>query len=135
MISAGLTKTQSSSLPIEITAQHADTGKIIAGPLRGRLFDLSKKDACLVTSQIMDDRYHLFYSTLEDNLLFLNIFFDLDLVLDEHFKVTATPLWFNIFQQRHTRSFIMGVEFTRNIKEKTIRKILTGADQHCNGIL
>jgi len=130
MISAGQKKTLRSHLPIEITAQHASTGKIVAGPLRGKLFDLSKNSACLLMSEIMDETYHLFYSTQEDNRLFLNIFFDLPPALDEHFKVTAIPLWFNIFQQGQIRNFIMGVEFTQNIEEKTVRKLLAGVARH-----
>lgn len=133
MISAGQ-KTRGSYLPIEITAQHAGTKKIKAGPLRGRLFDLSKNDACLLMSQIMDDTYHLFYSTQENKLLFLNIFFDLPPAFDEHFKVTAIPLWFNIFQQGQIRNFIMGVEFTNNIEENTVRKLLADVARHRKGM-
>ncbi|MDU9049698.1 MAG: hypothetical protein Q3M30_12685 [Candidatus Electrothrix sp. Rat3] len=138
MISAGQKKILRNYLPIEITAQHAGTEKIMAGPLRGRLFDLSKNDACLLMSEIMDDTYHLFYSTQEDNLLFLNIFFNLSSVPDEQFnecfKMTAIPLWFNTFQQGQIRNFIMGVEFTRNIEEKTVRKLLAGVARHRKGI-
>ena len=138
MISAGQKKTLRNYLPIEITAQHADTGKIMTGLLRGRLFDLSKNAACLLMSEIMDDTYHLFYSTQEDNLLFLNIFFDLpsapDEQFNEHFKITAVPLWFNIFQQGQIRNFIMGVEFTRNIEERIMRKLLAGAARHRKGM-
>ncbi|MCI5149024.1 MAG: hypothetical protein D3916_06505 [Candidatus Electrothrix sp. MAN1_4] len=125
MNSAGqIKKTFGSTLPIEVTAQHAGTGRVMAGPLGGRLFDLTKNKACLLMSQIKDDTYHLFYSTQEDTLLFLNIFFDLTSPFDEHCKVTALPLWFNIFQQEQVRSFIMGIEFTRNSEEKTVRKFL-----------
>jgi hypothetical protein len=112
------------SLPVEITAQHAGTRKIMAGPLQGKLFDFSKHNACLLTSQIMDETYHLFYSTQEDNLLFLNIFFDKNPSLGEPCRLTALPLWFNIFQQGQIRNFIMGVEFTRNTEEKTVKKLL-----------
>ena len=134
MISAGPTHTLGSYLPIEITAQHAGTGKIMAGPLRGKLFDLSKNEACLLISEIMDDQYHLFYSTQEDNLRFLNLFFDLPSAPDEHFKITAIPLWFNIFQQGQIRSFIMGVEFTPNLEEKTMKKLLAGVARHRKGM-
>jgi hypothetical protein len=134
MILAGQKKTLRNYLPIEITAQHVGTGKIMAGPLRGRLFDLSKNEAGLLMSEIMDDQYHLFYSTLEDNLLFLNLFFDLPPGLNQHFKMPAIPLWFNIFQQGQIRNFIMGVEFTRNIEEKTVRKLLAGGARHRKGI-
>ena len=134
MISAEQKNTLRSYLPIEITAQHAGTEKIMAGPLRGKLFDLSKNEACLLMSEIMDDTYHLFYSTQEDNHLLLNLFFDLPPSLDEHFKITAIPLWFNIFQQGQIRNFIMGVEFTRNIEEKTVRKLLAGGARHRKGM-
>ncbi len=102
----------------------------MAGPLRGRLFDLSKNEACLLMSEIMDDQYHLFYSTQEDSLLFLNLFFDLPPTFDQHFQMPAIPLWFNIFQQGQIRNFIMGVEFTRNIEEKILRQLLAGVAQH-----
>ncbi|WP_339135558.1 MAG: hypothetical protein WGN25_18240 [Candidatus Electrothrix sp. GW3-4] len=126
MILAGQTKTLGNCFPIEITAQHAGSGKVMAGPLRGRLFDLSKNDACLLMSQIMDETYHLFYSTQENDLLFLNLFFDLPSAPDEHVKLTALPLWFNIFQQGQIRNFVMGVEFTRNLEEKTMKELLKG---------
>ncbi|MGB5684487.1 MAG: hypothetical protein WBM35_01650 [Candidatus Electrothrix sp.] len=135
MISAGQKKTLRNYLPIEITAQHAGTGKIMAGPLRGRLFDISKKEACLLMSEIMDDQYHLFYSTQEDNLRFLNLFFDLPPALDQHFKIPAIPLWFNIFPQGQIRNFIIGVEFTKNIEEKILKQLLAGVARHRKGIL
>ena len=130
MILSNTKKIRKKNLPIEITAQHAGTGKVMAGPLRGRLFYLSKNGACLLMSQLMDHNYHLFYSTQENNLLFLNIFFDHTSDLDEHFKISALPLWFNIFQQGQIRNFIMEVEFTRNIEDKDIRKLLTGVAEH-----
>jgi len=134
MISVEQKKTIRSYLPIEITAQHAGTKKIMAGPLRGRLFDLSKNDACLLMNEIMDDTYHLFYSTQEDKLLFLNLFFELSPSLDEHFKMTAIPLWFNIFQQGQIRNFIMGVEFTQNIEERAVKKLLACVARHRKGM-
>jgi len=125
MISAEHKKTLRNSLPVEITAQHAGTKKIMAGPLQGKLFDFSKHTACLMLSQIMDETYHLFYSTQEDNLLFLNIFLETHLSCCEQCKLTALPLWFNIFQQEQIRNFIMGIEFTRNTEEKTVKKLLS----------
>ncbi len=106
----------------------------MAGPLRGKLFDFSKHNACLLMTHIMDETYHLFYSTQEDNLLFLNVFFDLTPAIDEHCRVTALPLWFNIFQQGQIRNFIMGIEFTRNTEEKTVKKLLAREAQRRNGI-
>jgi hypothetical protein len=113
-----------SSLPVEITAQHAGTRKIMAGPLRGKILDFSKYNASLLMSQIMDEKYHLFYSTQEDNLLFLNIYLDMNPSFGKLCELTALPLWFNIFQQGQIRNFIMGVEFTRNTEEKIVKKLL-----------
>lgn len=123
-------KTHGNYVPIEITAQHAGTGKVLAGPLRGRLFDLSKDGACLLLSEIMDHSYHLFYSTQENNLFFLNIFLGYTPESDEDLKISALPLWFNIFQQGQIRNFIMGVEFTGNIEGNALRKLLNAVAEH-----
>ncbi|MCI5143236.1 MAG: hypothetical protein D3909_16225 [Candidatus Electrothrix sp. ATG1] len=128
MISVGLMKKiPSNSFSIEITAQHAGSGKVVAGPLRGTLFNLSQNDACLLMNEIMDEAYHFFYSTQEDNLLFLNIFFEMSSVVDEQIKLTAIPLWFNSCRSGHMRNFIMGVQFTKNVEERTVKKILTSS--------
>ncbi len=134
MIPAKHKKTLRRSLPVEITAQHAGTKRIMAGPLRGKIFNFSKHNACLLMSQIMDETYHLFYSTQENNLLFLNIFFDINPSLGEQCKLTALPLWFNIFQQGQIRNFIIGIEFTRNTEEKTVKKFLAQRGESGNGI-
>ncbi len=52
-------------LPIEITAQDAVTGIVIAGPLIGRIFDIAGNRASLLMGRIMDKYYHFFYSTQE----------------------------------------------------------------------
>ncbi|MCI5121188.1 MAG: hypothetical protein D3908_08375 [Candidatus Electrothrix sp. AUS4] len=130
MSSAAPKKIRRKSVPIEITAQHAGTGKVLAGPLRGRLFDLTKNGACLVLSEIMDHNYHFFYSTQENDLLFLNVFLGHTADLDKDFKVRALPLWFNIFQQGQLRNFVMGVEFTQDIKGNSVRNLLNGIAEH-----
>ncbi|WPD23594.1 MAG: hypothetical protein SD837_03330 [Candidatus Electrothrix scaldis] len=130
MISAEPKITRRNSVPIEITAQHAGTGKVLAGPLRGRLFDLTKNSACLLLSEIMDHNYHFFYSTQENSLLFLNIFLGHTANPDEDFKVRALPLWFNIFQQGQRRNFIMGVEFTRDSEGNSVRNLLNAITEH-----
>jgi hypothetical protein len=116
-------------LPIEIVAQHAENGKVMAGPLAGRLFDISKSGACLLMSQIMHKKYHLFYSTQENNLLSLQLFIDLPPDIED-LKIPAHPLWFNLFQQGQIRNFIMGVEFPPNFGEKKIKKLLATINRH-----
>jgi hypothetical protein len=130
MTSAELKITRKNSVPIEITAQHEGTGKVLAGPLRGRLFDLTNKGACLLLGEIMDDNYHFFYSTQENSLLFLNIFLGHTANPDEDFKVRALPLWFNIFQQGLLRNFIMGVEFTQDSEGNNVKNLLNSITEH-----
>ena len=135
MISAEAKKIHSNAAPVEITAQHAGTGKVLAGPLKGSLFDLSKSGACLLLNEIMDHNYHLFYSTQEDSLRFLNIFLGHTASPDEDFKIRALPRWFNILQQGQLRNFILGVEFTQNIEGHSVRKLLNGIAEHHKRLL
>jgi hypothetical protein len=123
------TKSLSAYLPIEITAQHTGTGKVMAGPLAGRLFEISKNGACLLMSQVMHKKYHLFYSTQENSLLSLQLFIDLPPDIED-LKIPAHPLWFNLFQQGQIRNFIMGVEFSPEVGEKKIRKLLATINRH-----
>ncbi|MCI5223092.1 MAG: hypothetical protein D3924_10555 [Candidatus Electrothrix sp. AR4] len=123
------TKSLSAYLPIEIIAQHTANGKVVAGPLSARLFDISKIGACLLMSQVMHKKFHLFYSTQENSLLSLQLFVDLPPDI-ENLKIPAYPLWFNLFQQGQIRNFIMEVEFSPDFEEKKRKKFLSTINRH-----
>lgn len=110
-------------LPIGITALNGVTGETAAGPFSGRIVDISTTGACLLMSQIMHSGYHIFYSTKDDDSLFLQLTVNLPPDI-KHFTLSARPVWMNVYQQDQIRAFKMGVEFLVNPEGEQMKKLM-----------
>ena len=110
-------------LPIRVTARDGVTGKVVAGPLSGRIIDISTTGACLLMTQIMSNSYHIFNSTRENDSLALQLQINLppDIV---DCTIAARPIWMNLFHQDEIRAFKMGVEFLTNPEGKQIKQLM-----------
>ncbi len=111
-------------LPIGVTAKDGVSGNTVAGPLSGRIIDISTTGACLLMTQVMSRSYHIFHSTREDDSLFLELVISLppditDLIL------SARPVWMNLYHQDEIRAFKMGVEFMANPEGKQIKQLMS----------
>ncbi len=110
-------------LPIRVSARDGVNGKIVAGPLSGRIIDISTTGACLLMTQIMSNSYHIFHSTRENDSLSLQLQINLppDIV---DCTISARPIWMNLFRQDEIRAFKMGVEFLTNPEGKQIKQLM-----------
>jgi hypothetical protein len=108
-------------LPIRVTVLHGPSGKVKAGPFSTRIINFSQTGVCLFMSQVMRDRFHIFYSTREDNSLILQL--AINIQPDFHFKISAVPIWLNRFKQGEIRAFKMGVDFLTNPEGEQIKKL------------
>ncbi|RUM36473.1 MAG: hypothetical protein DSY57_05540, partial [Desulfobulbus sp.] len=54
-------------LPILVNAKNEATGRRLAGPFSGRIIDISEHGACLLMTQVMQNTYHVFHSTREED--------------------------------------------------------------------
>ena len=117
------TKRVNDYLPIEVSARHGSTGKTMAGPFSSRIINISATGACLLISQVMSDRYHIFYSTREDDSLILELTINLPPDIFD-FKIPARPVWMNLYRQEEIRAFKMGVEFLTNREGRRINKLM-----------
>ncbi len=108
-------------LPIRVTVLHGSSGKIKAGPFSTRIINFSKTGACLFMSQVMRDRFHIFYSTREDSSLVLQL--AINIQPDIHFKISAMPVWLDRFEQGEIRAFKMGVDFLTNPNGEQMKKL------------
>jgi hypothetical protein len=112
-------------IPVEVTVQNAITGKPATGPFSGEIINISHIGSCLLMSQVMIGSYHIFHSTRENDALFLQLTIDLppDIV---DCKISARPIWMNLFHQDEVRAFKMGLEFRLNTvrERKRVKKLL-----------
>ncbi|ADW18965.1 hypothetical protein Despr_2831 [Desulfobulbus propionicus DSM 2032] len=109
-------------LPLEVHVVHKRDGHVIAGPFSGRIIDLSIHGACLLMSQVMHERFHLFYSTRETDERLLHLTIDHPPEL-QHCTLAAQPVWMALFRQQQIRAFKIGVEFTGNPEKQHMREI------------
>ena len=109
-------------LPVAVNAINSVDGTLLAGPFSSRIIDISSHGACLLMTQIIKDRYHIFH-TVQDNashLLELTINLPPDLIDN---TITARPVWMDIFRQQEISAFKIGIEFTENLEGKKMRNI------------
>lgn len=97
-------------LPITVDAKNKSSGALLSGPFSGRIVDISDHGACLLMTQVIKDRYHVFHSTLEDDSRVLR----LSIIIPPenfNFSIICNPIWLREFQQEQIRAFKMGVDF------------------------
>ena len=111
-------------LPIRVTVQSKTTGKRVAGPFSSRIINISKTGACLLMTQVMCDRFHVFHSTRENDSLFLQLLVSLPPDIPGT-TLSAQPVWLDIFRQGEIRAFKMGVDFHRTAEKEEIQELLT----------
>ncbi len=109
-------------LPLEVQVVHQDDNILVAGPFAGRIIDISHHGACLLMSQVMQNTFHVFHSTRENDSTLLELCISLPPDLDQ-FHLNARPIWFDLFDQGEIRAFKMGVEFTENTDKARMREL------------
>ena len=111
-------------LPVTVNAINGVDGALLAGPFSSRIIDISSNGACLLMTQIIKDRYHIFH-TVQDHashLLKLTINLPPDLI---DYAIVARPVWMNIFRQQEISAFKLGIEFIESLEGKKMRDIKT----------
>ncbi len=111
-------------LPIRVTAKNGVSGKTVAGPLSGRIIDISTTGACLLMTQVMSSSYHIFHSTREDDSFFLELLINLPPDITD-LALAARPIWMNLYHQDEIRAFKMGVEFLANPEGKQVKQLMS----------
>jgi len=109
-------------LPISILAMEESDNSIMAGPLPGKIINVSRHGACLLMSQVMINSYHIFHSTRERNSSYLQ------LTINVHPEVInctipSRPIWMDIFKEGDIRAFKIGVEFLNNPEGAKIKHL------------
>jgi len=109
-------------LPLVVTAKNGATGQVLAGPFSGRIIDISEHGACLLMTQVMQNGFHVFHSTRENDswLLQLTMTIPPDRVT---FTIGARPIWMDIFRQDQVRAFKMGVEFLAHPQGEQMKRL------------
>nr|WP_321465043.1 PilZ domain-containing protein [uncultured Desulfobulbus sp.] len=109
-------------LPLEVLVVHMEDNIFVAGPFAGRIIDISQHGACLLMSQVMQNSFHVFHSTRENDHTILELRISLQPDL-EQFLLNARPIWFDLFGQGEIRAFKMGVEFTEHTDKAGMREL------------
>ena len=109
-------------LPILVSAKNGATGEQVAGHFSGRIIDVSPLGACLLMSQVMQNNFHVFHSTREEDSVILQL--TMNIPPDNiTFSITARPVWFDLFRLDQIRAFKMGVEFLTNPEGKQMKRL------------
>ncbi len=115
-------------LPILVNAKNKTTGQRLAGPFSGRIIDISEHGACLLMTQVMQNAYHVFHSTREDDFRVLQLTIN---VPPENipFSITAHPIWLDLFRRDKIRAFKMGIEFLTSPGDEQIKHLRKAMEQ------
>ena len=109
-------------LPVIVNAVNSVDGTLLAGPFSSRIIDISSHGACLLMTQIIKDRYHIFH-TVQDHashLLEMTINLPPDLI---DYTIVARPIWMDIFRQQEISAFKLGIEFLENLEGEKMQDI------------
>lgn len=117
-------------MPILVHAIDGVQSDILAGPFSGRIIDISTHGACLLMTQVMRDRYHVFHSTRENdsNLLQLSISVPPEVI--NPITISAIPVWLDLFRNNEISAFKMGVEFMVSPEGKQMKKLQKAMHRH-----
>lgn len=109
-------------LPIAVTVMKSDDKSQVAGPLSARIIDVSNHGACLLLTQIMDQSFHIFHSTREDESVVLAL--DIKIPSQpEPIEILSLPVWMNSMKMDDIKVFKMGVDFLSNIDNEQLQII------------
>ncbi len=97
-------------LPVTISVENVATGAVLTDSFTGHITNLTKHGACLFMDKIMAGNFHLVHSTKENDSLALQLTITVPHEGGHH-TITASPLWFDIFQDKERRGFKIGIEF------------------------
>lgn len=111
-------------LPISVTVLSSDDHSRIAGPLSARVVDVSNHGACLLLTQVMDNSFHIFHSTREDESIVLAL--DIKLPsLPGPIEILTKPVWLNATKMDDIKVFKMGVDFIESLDDELLKTINT----------
>ena len=115
-------------LPILVNAKNEATGQRLAGPFSARIIDISEHGACLLITQVMQNSYHVFHSTREDDCRVLQLIIN---VPPENisFSINAHPVWMNLFCRDQIRAFKMGIEFLASPGDEQVKHLRKAMEQ------
>ncbi len=110
-------------LPIGVIAKDETDGKVLAGPFSGRIIDISITGACLLMTQVLSNKYHVYHSTKEKDSFSLQLVINLPPDIND-LNIPAQPVWMNPYQQDEVRAYKMGVEFMANPEGERIKQLM-----------
>jgi hypothetical protein len=109
-------------LPLEVHAVQGQDNQPIAGPFSGRIIDISTHGACLLMTQVFHNGFHIFHSTRDTSDAFLQLTINHPPDLND-LRLTAVPVWLDLFRQQEIRAFKMGIEFTENPEARQMQEL------------
>ncbi len=119
-------------LPIGVNIIHGMDGSVLAGPYSGRIIDFSNHGACLLMTQVIMDRYHVFHTTKEDDSNLLQLVIPDPSGEEDAFQLNARPVWITPFQQQEARAFRLGIEFLVSPDGKLMNQVVEALEQEQN---
>lgn len=115
-------------IAISVVVRDGIRGSIKAGPLSGRIINISKHGACLLMPRVVSKSYHLFHSTRQDDSSFLELRGTIQLCPDK-LRIPARPVWLEAFNMDDIEAFNMGVEFIISPEGERMTLIIEGVNK------
>ena len=102
---------------VTIGLQDRQSGLRLPGRCSGVIVDISEGGVCLVLSQILLERKHLFFSTLDSERYHLDLRIINPLDSDESFVISARSVWMDSCHHEKLPAFKMGICFVERQKK------------------
>ncbi len=111
-------------IPISVVARDGLKDVVRSQSFQGHMVDISSHGACLLMTRVIQEAYHIFHTTRENDstVLQLTITLPSDTIL---FSIAARPVWFDLFRKEGVQAYKMGVEFTSAPDGEQMKAILS----------
>lgn len=112
-----------------VSLNQGENGPRLSREVDCRIVDFSRQGAGIRVSEVIIDKYHLFFAALESEDIVLH----LDIELQNNgsprlFSVNAQPVWFDrVLDSTSTKPFKMGVRFFKDLSEDDLRLLKSKA--------
>ncbi|MFW2368596.1 MAG: hypothetical protein ACN4GW_19440 [Desulforhopalus sp.] len=105
------------SLQTFVQLQETNSGQPISSPASATIINISYGGACLVVSQPILDKLHLFYDTLNNDSCNLLLRAEEANGESENFSISARSVWMDSCDFKGKPAFKIGISFFRQQKE------------------
>lgn len=120
------------SVEICLSLREIASGQILAGPISGKIDNISQHGIGIALSRIRIEKYHFFYSILDTSELELFMEALIPDESNEKIVISLRPVWFDRDLSCSAWPFVMGLEFSSGSEDEQVQVLSRSLTQREN---